>query len=58
MCVDFITKRRIIESNYQDFSWHRFQDDLPTISAILHKMFNELQSLDDELYAVVLLPAT
>ena len=29
-------KRKIIESNYQAFTWHRFQDDLPTIGAILH----------------------
>jgi len=29
-------QRRIIESNYQAFTWHRFQDDLPTIGAILH----------------------
>jgi hypothetical protein len=28
-------QRRIIESNYQAFAWHRFQDDLPTIGAIL-----------------------
>ncbi len=33
-------QRRIIESNNQAFTWHRFQDDLRTIRAILHIMLS------------------